>query len=159
MSYTAVYLQFESSLSDGKLRCCKLKNGLSLRRERIEIIRSKRRWDGNDEWKRLLSFIRQLSPRETRRDRQESRLTSIHIDVSWHLTFTRVKNTNRTKQLLTRVRYSIDPVDPRFASSPLRNSPLCTIHAIFFQPSITERTEHSRIFVGDKFFEGTPRHE
>lgn len=155
MSYMTVYLQFESSLSDGKLRCCKLKDGLSLRRERIEIIRSKQRWDGSDEWKRGLSFIRQLSPRGTRRDRQESRLTSTHIDVSWHLTFTRVKNTNRTKQLLTRVRCSIDPVDPRFASLPLQNFPLYTIQAIFFQP----RTERSRIFVGDKFFEGTPRHE
>lgn len=87
--------------------------------------------------------------------RMESRLTNTLIDVSWHLTFTRVKNTNRTKQLLTRVRCSIDLFDLRFALPPLQNSPLYTIHAIFFQP----RTERSRIFVGDKFFEGTSRHE
>lgn len=31
--------------------------------------------------------------------------TSIHIDVSWHLTLTRVKNTNGTKQLLTSARW------------------------------------------------------
>ena len=75
----------------------------------------------------------------TRSSRARLAATSIHIDVSWHLTLTRVKNTNGTKQLLTSARWPASGVTgpPSFhpVSTPL--NPIRSDHVDASRPSST----------------------